>query len=473
LIRRAKQLLETADTMRSKFAVPNGGYDRFGPETASAGRDADHGSRALTAMSLWQRQLTRDGAAADPASARETKWLLDRRDGSGGFTRGASPQPAPDAAIGPDKAIADAYILWALSESGQRDLEAELNRAVESANKSDDPYRLALVAKAAANCGKRTEARSLLDKLSRLQSPDGRLVGAASITGGSGVSLALESTSLAALAWFGLPEYASQAKRAVEWIHKHRDAAGAFGSPHATLLALAALAADAAGDLAAQREGKCVIRRAGEAARDGDPNSKEAGRVGDPTYVVVAERAIPAGRRATVTIAGWQDKLLAGENRLAVELSGAGPMPYLLAVRYRTAKPPGDSACPVRLSAKLAQAKAKIGDIVPLEVKLVNTTDRRLPTAVAIVGLPAGLEVRSEKLNALRQSGGLDAFQVRTGELVCCWRSLGPKATAAVQVDLTALLSGKFTAAASRVYLNDTPEQKSWTEPLAIEITRE
>ncbi len=134
---------------------------------------------------------------------------------------------------------------------------------------------------------------------------------------------------------------------------------------------------------------------------------------------------------------------------------------------------PSDPACPVRLSAKLGQAKAKIGQTVSLEVQLVNATDRGLPMTVAIVGLPAGMEVRLERLEALRRSGELDAYQVRAGELVCTWRSFAPKRTAIVQLDLAAVIPGKFTAPASRTYLNDAPERKHWVEPLAIEITRE
>jgi hypothetical protein len=464
LIRLAKERNQAAESARSKCVCPTGGYDRFG---------VDPGCEATTALAVWQVGQASDGPSADPAFARGLKWLLDRRDGSGGFVRGARPQRAAQDWLARHKETVDAYILWALTESGQRNLEAELNRALESAAKSDDPYRLALVAKAALNSGRKTEARPLLDKLAKLQLPDGHLVGAASITASGGASLAVETTALATLAWLGLPQYASQADRATGWIVEHRDASGTFGAPHATLLALTALAADARRDRAARREGKCVIQRAEETRRAGSPVRAEAGRVGDPTYVAVAEQTISAGQRATVGIGGWQGRLVSGENRLAVELAGAGPMPYLLAVRYRSAKPPGDPACPVRLAAKLARANAKVGQAVPLEVQLVNATDRGLPMVVAIIGFPAGMEVRSERLDAMRQSGTLDAYKVRTGELVCCWRSLAPKATAIVQLDLAAVSAGKFTGSASRAYLHDTPESKHWVEPLAIEITRE
>jgi uncharacterized protein YfaS (alpha-2-macroglobulin family) len=450
LSRRAKQRLRAAQSAWSKCASPGGGYDWFG---------ADPGRQALTALAIWQFKETGKACRADSAaSARATKWLLDRRDGAGGFV---SQVNLAGQSAGISKETEDACILWALSESGQTNLEGELKRAVELADKADDPYRLALVAMAALNSGKKTEARKLLDKLAKLQAPDGHLTGAASITASGGVSLAVETTALAARAWIGLPEYASQANRAVDWVLKQRNASGTFGAAQATLMALTALAADSQRIHAATGEGKCVIRRAGKAGPAGNPSD------------VVAEQTIPAGQRELVSIVGWQDKLLPGDNRLEVELAGVTPMPYVLAVHYRTAKPPSDAACPVRLSAKLAQAKVKAGQPVRLEVQVANATDRALPMTVAVVGLPAGMEFRPEQLDALRQSGALDGYEIRPRELVCYWRSLTPKKTAIVPLDLTAAVPGRFTAPASRAYLNDTPERKHWIAPLAIEITRE
>jgi uncharacterized protein YfaS (alpha-2-macroglobulin family) len=450
LTRWAKQSLRAAQSTWSKCVSPGGGYDFFG---------ADPAHEALTALAIWQFKETGKACRADSAaSARATKWLLDRRDGAGGFVSRVS---LAGQSAGIAKEIEDAYILWALSESGQTNLEGELKRAVELADKSDDPYRLALVAMAALNSGKKTEARRLLDKLAKLQAPDGHLAGTASTTASGGVSLAVETTALAARAWLELPEYASQADRAAGWILRQRNASGTFGAAQATLLALTALAADAQRIHPATGEGKCVIRRAGKEGRIGNPSS------------VVAERAIPARQHAVLTIAGLQDKLLPGDNRLEVELAGVNPLPYVLAIHYRTAKPPSDAACPVRLSAKLAQVKVKAGQAVPLEVQVVNATDRGLPMTVAVVGLPAGMEIRPERIEALRRSGALDAYEIRPRELVCYWRSFASKKTAIVQLDLAAAVPGRFTAPASRAYLNDTPERKHWIEPLTVEITRE
>ena len=55
---------------------------------------------------------------------RTAEWLLARRDGKGGFQRNPK---ALDSFGGAPAEVTDAYITWALSESGQKDIEAEVD----------------------------------------------------------------------------------------------------------------------------------------------------------------------------------------------------------------------------------------------------------------------------------------------------------------------------------------------------------
>ncbi len=147
-------------------------------------------------------------------------------------------------------------------------------------------------------------------------------------------------------------------------------------------------------------------------------------------------------------------------------------MPYVLNVSYRTLKPESSEACPVRLTTKLAATKVKAGETVALTAELSNATDQGQPMAVAIVGLPAGLEPRADQLEELKKAGAMDYYETRAREIVFYWRGLAPKRTASIKLDLVAAVPGRYTAPASRAYLYYTPENKRWLEPLAVEISR-
>ena len=115
-------------------------------------------------------------------------------------------------------------------------------------------------------------------------------------------------------------------------------------------------------------------------------------------------------------------------------------------------------------------ATLQAGETIRLEATLTNTTDRGLPMTVAILGLPAGVEVRAEELNELRDAGVFDYYELRPREVICYWRCLAPQAETNFAVTLNAAVPGQYTAPASRTYLYYTAEQKQWTTPLQVTI---
>ena len=130
-----------------------------------------------------------------------------------------------------------------------------------------------------------------------------------------------------------------------------------------------------------------------------------------------------------------------------------------------------DVACPVRLSTKLDKDKVEWGHFVALSAQVSNTSDQSQPMTVAVLGLPAGLEVRLDQLDELKRAGKLDLYQTRARELICYWRTLAPKEEVDLKLDLIAAVPGKFTGPASCAYLYDAAERRHWNEPLVVEIT--
>ena len=82
---------------------------------------------------------------------RTQDYLLAQRDGKGGFQR--NPRALDTFGRAPDD-ITNAYIVWALTESGKDDdVTKELNALAEQAKTSKDPYFLSLVANSLINRG--------------------------------------------------------------------------------------------------------------------------------------------------------------------------------------------------------------------------------------------------------------------------------------------------------------------------------
>ena len=169
---------------------------------------------------------------------RTSHYLLARRDGKGGFLR--NPRSIDTFGRAPD-AITNAYIVWALTESGKDDdLKTEQDALVKQAGASKDPYFLALVANGLLNRDRRADATTLLKKIADVQKADGHLdAETTSITGSGGRDLQIETTALAMLGWLKLnspAEFTIPVQKAVKWLGQQRGGYGGFGSTQSTIL---------------------------------------------------------------------------------------------------------------------------------------------------------------------------------------------------------------------------------------------
>jgi hypothetical protein len=275
---------------------------------ASAGAAADE---VLTATGLMTLREAAAVSQVDPAVVRRLgQWLLGRRDGKGGFLH-AKPIQGDAAAA----ELADAYIVWTLAACGQRNIDAELDHAIELAAKSNQPCRIALAAAAAADSGRHDAAARLLERLAKLLSDDGHLEAREpTVFSSAALPAQAEATALAAIAWLKQPAFARQAQRAVDWLWKNRQGSGSFGSAPATALALRALAAHAPTGRKPVAEGQIAV-------------------ICD--NVLLGQRSLAAGQEQGVSLTGLGPHLKPGENPIALSLTGDSQMPYLLDVTFR------------------------------------------------------------------------------------------------------------------------------------------
>jgi hypothetical protein len=459
--RRARELLGRGYQKLTSFECTNTtkgskkeGYEWFGG-TAPA-------HEALTAYGLLQfRDMAKVSEVDRQMVERTRQYLMEQRDGKGGFKR--NPRALDTFGRAPQH-ITDAYIVWALTESGpDDDVTKELDALAKQAKDSKDPYFLALVANSLINRSRHDEANALLKVIAAAQKDDGHVDAAqTSITGSGGRDLQIETTSLAMLGWLKAnnpADFNANVLKAVKWVGQQRGGFGGFGSTQSTILALKALIAYTKANKKTPEAGELTLYV-------GDK------KVGGLKFEAGASEAL------TVNMEDVEENLKPGENKVRVEITGKNVFPYTLSWTYNTLKPASAEKAPVKLETSLAKTEVSEGDGVRLTVKVENVSGQGQGMAVAVVGLPGGLTI-PEDLKQLKdhvrlpEGGGrplVSAFEIRGRELVLYWRDLAPGQVIEVPVDLTCRVPGEYSGPASRAYLYYNADLKHWAEPLKVSI---
>ncbi|MBX9942094.1 MAG: hypothetical protein K2Y32_22710 [Candidatus Obscuribacterales bacterium] len=440
LVETSKQKLDSGYKRLVSYWCPDRGYEWFGENP---------GHEALTAFGLMHFNDMAKVREVDRKMIDTTRtWLFKQRDGNGGFSR---KRRALHTWI-EDKDCSNAYILWALLESGQpaSELAPELASIKAAAAKSENSYVTALAANALCLAGDKSEASKLMDKLAAKQKSDGSVSGVkSSIVGSEGQSLEVEGVSLAALAWMRDPKYAGNVEKSIKYLADSCKA-GRYGTTQSTVLALRAIVKydemhakpKAAGRVRLYVDGQSI----GDWA-DFSPSTEGAIKLPDMTEL-----------------------LSPGEHKLELRMEGGAPMPYSMAVQYNAIKPASSDACKLEVETKLAQTKLSEGLATEATMVVVNKTKDVVPSPVAILGLPGGLEPRHDQLKELVKKGTIDAYEVKGREVVLYWRTLAGGARVEVPVSVIAAVPGTYTGPASRGYLYYNDEHKHWADGLQVEI---
>lgn len=458
--RRARSLMDRGYQKLISFecykdATTRRGYDWFG------GNVPPH--EALSAYGLMQ---FRDMAAVYPVDQemlkRTESFLLDSRDGQGGFKR--NPRSLDRYGRAPEH-ITNAYILWSLSEGGtSADLSKELELLKRQSQTSQDPYFLALVANGMLNLKQFEDAQRLLDRLTDLQEKDGSLQGKeTSITGSGGRDLRIETTALTILSWLKsnrVVAYHKPLQQSMQWLSQQRSGHGGFGSTQSTILALKALLTFARSQNQLIEPGQWAIAVNGT-------------EVAAMTFTEKQQDTM------TLAVASAEKYLQPGHNRIRLTLTGKNRFPYSLGWTFQSITPVSHEDCAVRLTTELKQRQIQEGDTVRLNVTVKNVSGRGHGMTVAIIGLPAGLTL-PEDFKQLKdharlrdddtKPGLISAWETRGRELILYWRDLAPDAVIEVPIDLIAQIPGSFRGPASRAYLYYNADAKHWVDPISVDI---
>lgn len=432
-----KQVLDTGYGILTKYQVGTGGFETWG---------SGPGKEALTAYGLLEfTDMARVYDVSPKILAESAKYLMDQRTGTGGYrVTGAS---AHGYGTAPPEVL-DAYITYALVETGHLDLPKELDQTAALARQSKDPYRMGLATMALLKA-RPVEGRAAAARLAGLQAADGSFPGSeTSITRSENYNLDVEATALNAMALLRAGDV-PRARKAVAWLHSNQTGAGQWGATQGNALALRAIGEMAANGTRGDQPGHLAVTVDGE---------------------LVQKLVIEAGGREPVVV-DLGRFLSVGAHEVAVTLDGLS-VPYALEADWTTELPESDATRRVDLATTLADRTVALGHTSRLTATVTNRTREVVPDPIARIGLPAGLEAQVRQLEALKKTGEIAFFELRPREVTIYWDGIGVGEVHTVALDLVATAPGRFTAPASAAYPYYDDQAKAWVGGLAVEVTR-
>src|SRR6185436_8383284 len=332
IIEKARGLVEVSYKKLTGFESRSKGYEWFGA-------DPDH--EALTAYGLMQFTDMAHVRSVDKDMLDRTRaWLLSRRDGNGGFSRNAK---ALDSFGGAPADTTNAYIVWALIESGQKDLNKEIALVKASAGSTQDSYIIALAANILHATGDQAGARQLMDKLARSQDAAGNVKGAVtSITRSGGDALAIETTALSVLAWMREPSYAANVEKGLKWIIESNKG-GRFGSTQSTILALRSIVAYDAANARPKAPGRIVLTVDGKT-------------VGTPL-------AFTANTQGALVMPEFASELGPGKHTVTLRMEEGSNMPFSINVKYHSILPESAEQAQIGIQVSLSNGQIQEGGV--------------------------------------------------------------------------------------------------------------
>jgi hypothetical protein len=344
----------------------------------------------------------------------------------------------------------NAYIVWALVESGADGMEKEIENLKSIAEKTSDTYVIAMAANVLSIKGDAAGARMLMKRLADKQADNGHVPeSTTTITVSRGESQDIETTSAALLAWMRDETFAGNVEKGMKFLVETCKS-GRFGSTQGTIMAL-----------------KAIVQYDKLRSKPKAPGSVELYVDG---ALIDSAVAFNEETKGAIKLPDFTSKLTPGKHTVSVKMIDGADMPFSLTAAMHTTLPVTSKDCRLSLDIRLTNAKVTAGDGAEMMVTVKNISDKVAPTPIAIIGLPGGLEPRHDQLKELVKSGRIDAYEVIGREVVCYWRHLPAGATASFPISCVAEVAGEYTGPASRAYEYYANEFKVWVAGKTITI---
>lgn len=449
---------ESDDLATKKTAIEflRKGYQRLaGFEASSGGFDwygRSPGNLRLSAYGLLQFSLTDKliGGVNQKMVHRTEKWILSHRDQKGNFISRGNRNIYKNQN---GQEVTNAYLIFALARSGFKELDIELQFALENVRKNKDPYQIALLANACIALENSDQAEELIEMLVRLQTKDGKWQGKTrSMVGSSGNALATETTALACIALMGHgnPDHLGIVGLGIKYLYRGRNPYGSFGATQTTVMALEALIDYQLYNQRNSEDGKLELLVNGKVLEVVEYKSNQQG---------------------IIKLDAWHNSLRVGNNHIQVRFSETKHgLPFSLGANWTTQKPSGSREKEVSLKMTLAKSQVKVGETVRITSVIRNLSREAIGTPIALIGIPGGLSVQDWQLKELKEKGLFDFYELRGQYVVLYYESMRGMQSHEINLDLKAEVPGNFEAPASSAYPYYNQTQKDWASLGSIEI---
>jgi uncharacterized protein YfaS (alpha-2-macroglobulin family) len=433
------------------FERPGGGFDWWGS------------GEPLVWLSAYGLHEFNDMAKVYPIDrgiiARTQQWLLKQQATDGTWSNIGATHNETIAQMGDPKLLLTSYVAWSLLDSGLR--VPQLNQSIDYIRKhiadaQGNAYILALAANALAAFDAKDDATfEAIERLNKLRQempkwkactfPAGQ-----SLTYARGESVTVETTSLAALAMLKSGQFPNTVNQALLYLVKARDPNGTWGSTSATILALKALVAGAAG---AKQQGKAsfVIRVNGKDAAKGEVTEQNAD---------------------VLQAFDLKEHLRVGRNDVEIEVQGDTNLMYQVVGRHFEAwqKRPVVEKPMLEVGVEYDRASLSTADL--LRAKATLRYHGKLPTYMVIVdlGIPPGFTADAGDFAEMVGKKQVKKFSMTARQVILYLGDVKPGDILTFEYGLKPKYPIKAKTPATVAYEYYTPANRATARPVEIKV---
>lgn len=446
LERKVKRYMQSGYRKMIAYEVKGGGFDWFGQKPASV---------YLTAFGLLQfHEMKHEISVDEKMVSRNLNWLVSKKDSLGGYSLELKKNQKFDRK---KHLITSAYVNYALSFTGYKDIELQYQTSYKEAIQSKDLYRLVLTALTAEQLGKEKDFNQLLSILQFEIFGKGfeNITADGSITYSGKKSLKIEILALYAEALMKSNQISLELNQVMKEIVNLSNN-GYFASTQATGLSL-----------------KAIYQY--------NTLYNAAGVKGDKVYLKINGEVVLAKLMSDYLELGEKEKknsfeinvlkfIKPGSNFVSMEVAASQLTFVDFSYWYQSSLPDNSPESKVHLSSSISKGNLKVGDVTRLHVSVKNKANEELPMTVAKIGIPGGLSMEPTLLKELLKNEKVTYYELTDNFLVLYWRDFSPLETKQIELVLKAEVPGKYTGVSSSAYLYYTEEHKHWNEGLKVEV---
>jgi hypothetical protein len=267
-------------------------------------------------------------------------------------------------------------------------------------------------------------------------------------TGTSGDLADLETTGLVAYALLKANEYPQNAAGAVKFIVSNKDSVGTWYNTQATMNSLRALLA-AASPRGSEAEGTLRVTI--------------NGTVLEPITVTIEDGDIYRELDLTSFVH-------AGENTIALEMTGTGDLTYLLSRRAYRPRVASTPTGPLSLSVAYDRTTAAVGEVVRANVLATYSGPGVRDQVLVRIGRAPGFAPRTEQLDALVASQRASRYEVNERDVTFYLMGLASGEPRDLSFDWVPALAVDAEVPASVMHVYYEPQIRAEVAPVTFQV---